>query len=55
VARERWRPGLNEVVLEVEGARRPSDLGLSPDRRLLGVSVTTIELDAVLGRAGAGR
>ena len=46
VAADRWRDGLNELALEVKGAARPSDVGLSSDRRLLGVSVTSIELRA---------
>jgi hypothetical protein len=39
------RDGLNEVVLEVGGAARPSDAG-GHDTRLLGVSMTSIELTA---------
>jgi hypothetical protein len=38
--------GLNELQLEIRGAARPSDVGTSSDHRLLGVSVTTIELRA---------
>lgn len=46
VPQERWRQGLNEIVLEIDGARRPSEVGVSADGRLLGVSVTGIELSA---------
>jgi hypothetical protein len=46
VAADRWRDGLNELVLEVKGATRPSDVSASRDQRLLGVSVTSIELRA---------
>jgi hypothetical protein len=44
VPADRWREGLNELQLDVKGATRPSDVGLSRDQRLLGVSVTSIEL-----------
>ncbi len=50
VPEEQWRSGLNVVTIDVGGAARPSDVGLSADRRLLGVSVTGISL-SVPGRA----
>jgi hypothetical protein len=47
VAADQWREGLNEVVFEIGGAARPSDVGLSGDPRLLGASISRIELTAV--------
>jgi hypothetical protein len=41
-----WYPGLNEISLEIGGAMRPADVGLSPDNRLLGVAVFRIDLNA---------
>ena len=41
------RQGLNELAIDVEGARRPLDVVPgSTDPRLLGVSVTTITISA---------
>lgn len=46
VGAEHWRRGLNEIVLEVPGARRPYDTGVSGDGRVLGVSLTEMRLTA---------
>jgi len=46
VPRETWRAGLNNVTLSVDGARRPADVGLSGDQRMLGAAITKIELSA---------
>ncbi|MEW5983549.1 MAG: DUF2723 domain-containing protein [Acidobacteriota bacterium] len=51
VAQTGWRHGLNQIVLEVAGAMRPAEVGLSPDRRLLGMAVTGIRFDAQPGRS----
>jgi hypothetical protein len=40
------RAGLNELVWDVAGATSPRAIGLSPDNRVLGVSVSRIELAA---------
>lgn len=40
------RPGLNELVLEVNGAATPASLTGGNDHRLLGMQVTSIELTA---------
>jgi hypothetical protein len=45
VPAEDWRAGLNEIALDIE-AKRPSDVGLSADHRLLGASVSRIRLTA---------
>jgi hypothetical protein len=41
-----WHAGLNQLLFNVDGARRPSELKISGDERLLGVSVRKIELEA---------
>ncbi len=40
-----WRRGLNIVVFDVAGAARPSDVEASPDHRLLGMNIRSIELE----------
>jgi hypothetical protein len=45
VTRDQLRQGLNELILEVDRAARPVDLGLSADPRVLGIAVTRIELE----------
>jgi hypothetical protein len=42
-----WREGLNEVVFAIDGAARPSAVGLSADDRLLGASISHIEFAGV--------
>jgi hypothetical protein len=44
VPADRLRAGLNDLTFEVDGAARPSDVGISADTRRLGASVTAIEL-----------
>lgn len=39
-----WRPGLNEIVLEVRGAKSPALAGASGDPRILGLAVSSMEL-----------
>ena len=48
VPAERWRAGLNELALSVQGATSPRESGLSADGRVLGVLVTRITLEASL-------
>ena len=51
VPEELWRDSLNELAFDVDGARRPSkDVGAATDKRMLGVSVTAIELSALTAR-----
>jgi hypothetical protein len=45
------REGLNELVFEVTGGARPIDVGFSADPRLLGISVSSIELKEVIESA----
>ena len=40
-----WHAGLNEMLLEAVGARRPVEVRMSPDNRLLGVAVFRIDLN----------
>jgi hypothetical protein len=49
-----WRAGLNEFIFEVDGARRPSEVSgsSSSDTRILGVSITAIDLTARAGATG---
>jgi hypothetical protein len=41
-----WHAGLNQLAFDVDGAKRPAELKVSGDERLLGVSVRKIELEA---------
>jgi hypothetical protein len=41
-----WHAGLNQLAFDVDGAKRPTELKMSGDERLLGVSVRKIELEA---------
>jgi hypothetical protein len=41
------RSGLNEFALEITGAARPAEVGLGKDTRVLGVSVSSLELQPV--------
>ena len=46
VPADRWRTGLNELTLRVQGATSPLEAGVSDDGRVLGVRVSRITFDA---------
>jgi hypothetical protein len=50
VPADRWRHGLNELTLGVQGATSPREAGVSGDGRVLGVRVSRITLDARTAR-----